>query len=408
MSNRCGPGLLLAILPIGAGAQPWGFDAPIDVTGAAMAGVFHHLESSGRRNVAVSDGRVVVAWEDNRDGVPAVYVVTKTGDEAGFSPAVKVSGAEAAYEPTVVGLDSGRFLVGWEEGGHVRLRVWEPSGLGSPHVISGATSAQLALTVLANGTVFAVWSEHFERYTRVRGALLDARDAEVHVTEAAWLDPQPGAGDQQYPAVASRRGVPGLVVAWEDRRHGHTVLLSSEGISPGRFAAPRQVNELPPAQSSMYGKGTGAARIVLAAYGEGGIAAAWADKRDFKAGYDIYGALAPAGQPFGTNSRVQDGFGDAIEQWHPAIAGSEDGLIAVAWDDDRDGTSDIWLSWYEDGVWSDDAAVPGAADDRVQTHPSLVLDRNGDLHMVWVSRERSDGPTRLEYVHGRRISGRQR
>ena len=74
--------------------------------------------------------------------------------------------------------------------------------------------------------------------------------------------------------------------------------------------------------------------------------------------------------------------------------------LAVAWDDDRDGTPDIWLSAFTGDGWSDDIAVPGAAGTGIQAYPSLGMDHKGGLHVIWLHRDDDNGPTSVRYAHG--------
>jgi hypothetical protein len=97
-------------------------------------------------------------------------------------------------------------------------------------------------------------------------------------------------------------------------------------------------------QAGDLGRGTGAMRPALATFGNR-LAAAWLDKRDFLSGYDVYAALTGKDSlRFEKDRKAQDSFGDAIAQWHVAAAGNAGGDLVIAWDDDRDGTADIWLT----------------------------------------------------------------
>jgi hypothetical protein len=138
-------------------------------------------------------------------------------------------------------------------------------------------------------------------------------------------------------------------------------------------------------------------------YADGKALAAWADKRDFREGYDIYASHYPReGEAlFGPNQKVQDAFGGVAQQWHASVAGHPDGHLVVAWDDSRDDPANVLLSWYHDGQWSDDLTVPGAGGAGVHNHPSVTLDARGNLHLAWIERERVGGPTRLRYLFGR-------
>jgi hypothetical protein len=143
-------------------------------------------------------------------------------------------------------------------------------------------------------------------------------------------------------------------------------------------------------------------RVALASHGRDEVVAVWADKRDFQSGYDVYGGFArgPA-LSFGPNEKVQDQFGDNVAQWHPAVAANASARVVAAWDDDRDGSPDVWLSWRGAEGWSDDLAVPGASGPGVQSDPSLALDDAGNLHMAWVEKADLNSPSRIRYLFGR-------
>jgi hypothetical protein len=173
-----------------------------------------------------------------------------------------------------------------------------------------------------------------------------------------------------------------------------------------RFHSPQRISEGLTGRSATYGKGHGVARVALAQYGVGQVLAVWADKRDFREGYDIYSAHYQPGnkQLFGANIKVQDSFGGVAQQWHATVAGDQSGRLVVAWDDKRDGDANIMLSWLEDDDWSDDFAVPGAAGTGEQSHPTISLDEEGNLHLAWIERTTIDGPTRVRYLFGRAIN----
>lgn len=394
---------VMALASLGAAASPWTFAPPEGVTEAGGEQVFHHLESSGRRSIAVSDGVVAVAWEDNRDGVPRVYVAFRRPG-AGFGPAQRVSGTGEAFEPAVIDLDGGRFLLAWEEGGSVAARVALAGDLGPAVTLSGGGAAQATLG-RGHGRTYALWSERSGGATRVLAVPLAVRGLEVAADRTPCpVEAAAPAADQSYPSLAVvGEGLP--LVAWEDRRRGHTVILWARGESECRFAPARPLYGLPQTRTVEYGRGSGAARVALAAFGSEGVAAVWSDKRNFRTGYDTFGAVsADGGRTFGPEGPVQDDFGDLTEQWRPAVTGNAAGTLAVAWDDNRDGTSDVWLAWREGGVWSENVALPGASGVGEQTHPALFLDPPGNLHVAWVERDQVGGPTRLRYAVGRAAS----
>ena len=126
----------------------------------------------------------------------------------------------------------------------------------------------------------------------------------------------------------------------------------------------------------------------------------WADKRDFREGYDIFAAHDQAREGFASNVKVQDDFGGVARQWHPTVAGHKNGSLLVVWTDEREGNSDIMMSGYIDGEWGEDLPLAGASGPAEQAHPSIILDKDGRLHIAWVERDSRDAPTRLKYMLG--------
>lgn len=384
----------------GAIAAPWEFSAALTVAPPGK-GVFHHLEAAGRRSIAVSSGTVAIAWEDNRDGTPRSYVAFRFPGLEGFAEQ-RLSGAQAAYEPVVTALGGGQFLFGWEEDGAVWVRTGGADGLGAPLRLSHAEASQITLAAGDEG-VFAAWAERAGEHAAIRLARLNPgpMGAMPSLVNSAIVTGLP-AQDQLYPALAVLKSV--VVVAWEDRRAGHTVLLYSRSRDGRKFSAPQILNEQPPRRSQVFGRGTGVARVALTCLDAERAAAMWLDKREFQGGYDVYAALSDRGAAhFGRNEKVQDEFGDNIGQWHATIAAQPDSLLAAAWDDDRDGNPDIWLSWRTANGWSGDLGVPGAAGSGPDTSPAITMDRDGNLYLVWVAQAEANGPTQLRYLEGKRI-----
>jgi hypothetical protein len=384
--------------------SPWIFGPPEDVTHSQGTAVFHHLESSGRKNVAVSGKWVAVVWEDNRDGKARCYAAFKqVGRNSGFENEVRISGADEAFEPVVVSLEDGNFAVAWEENGSVWTRVLGVQTGGPPTRLSSQEAAQVNLGFGREKGLFATWAEQDGGYASVRLARLSYRGPKrgLLAGSVVVIDQGQLKGDQAYPSVAVMAHA--VVVAWEDRRHGHTLIFHGMSADGRHFGPATQLNETRHVgQSAGVGRGTGVMRVALSPYQADGVAAVWADKRDFLSGYDVYAGLSlDGGKSFGPNEKVQDSLGDAIAQWHPAIAANRQGTLAVVWDDDRDGTPDVWLSWRNQDGWSDDVPIPGASGPGVQSDPSITLDGAGNLHAVWIDKPDLNSPTRIRYSMGR-------
>jgi len=391
--------MLVAAAEPGA-AQPWDFSQVLDVAETRGTGIFHHLESSGRRNVAVSGGTVAVAWEDDHDGTPRVYLARKEINDTQFGAAFRISGNGEAYEPGVAALEGDRFVVAWEEEGRIYTRVIGAQRLGPVARLSDSEAGQANVSVHDN-RVYVLRSQREGVFSRIHLHVLRTDSALALASEAdCAIDAAPLKDDQFYPASAVAADE--LIAAWEDRRPGHTIIMASVAKLDDAcaFQSPVRISDPRPDSESSYGKGHGVARVALSGFGRSRLLAVWADKRNYWEGYDIYAAGYLGDGRFGPNMSVQDEFGDFARQWHAAVAGNADGRLVVAWDDEREGNSDVMLSWSEDGEWSEDLELPGASGAGQQTHPSIVMDAEGNLHVAWIERAEANGSTRVRYQFG--------
>ena len=390
-------------------AEPWRFDIALDVTsvkGSQTKKIFHHLDSSGRRNIAATARGVAVIWEDDRDDTPRVYLAFKAHNEESFAAEQQISGEGEAYEPTLIALRDNRVVAAWEEDGHVIARVvdfGDGARLGPMLRLSEKGGAQVTLAADKGGVV-ALWSERAGRYGRIWAQRLQA-DGTGSLQPGAdcAVDASPPRDEQLYPSAVLTDGR--LAVAWEDRRLKHTIIMGAverQG-EPCRFSKPQRISEKPDGRNLPYGAGHGVSRVALGRFGEFGVFAAWADKRDFRDGYDIWGAfLSPDKGRFGSNVKIQDDFGGLAKQRHATVGGHVDGMLTVAWDDEREGHADVMLSWFEEGEWSEDWPLPPASGLGEQSNPTILLDDKGDLHVAWVERDEIGSLTRLRYALGRR------
>lgn len=382
--------LLLALaLPTLAQAD-WTFGPAVEVT--AGKGLFHHLEASGRQSLAVSNGQVAIAWEDNRDGTPRCWLAVKALGQPHFKE--QAFGRVECYAPGMTALDGGRFGLIWEDEGGVQVALVQGGVPGAPLSLADK-GGQGALAWHPTLGLMAAWTAPEGRWQRLWLGRLAPENGQLRLVAKQPLEGTPPRDDQMYPALGATAS--GYVLAWEDRRLGHTVIFSSRSSDGVTWSAPARVsqNATGKAQGTDLGRGTGAMRAALAPLDGDRVAIVWLDKRDFLSGYDVYAALP--GQP--RNTKVQDSFGDAIAQWHAATAGNVQGELVVAWDDDRDGTSDIWLSRLTPQGFGGDFAPPPAAGPNSQTDPVLALEASGDLHLAWVEREPS-GRSSIRYSLG--------
>ncbi|MDH3714536.1 MAG: hypothetical protein OET44_11885, partial [Gammaproteobacteria bacterium] len=353
-------------------------------------------------NVAVGDGYVAVTWEDNRAGRPAVFIAFKAIHDRDFAHEYRLSDARLdAYEPAVSALPGDRFMVAFEQDGFVYAIVADPSGTGTAQRIGQRHGAQPTLVTRDAHTVLVAWSEDYlDGNSRIQTCTVTAADSTRALTVGPVrpLENQPPPAKQLYPALAW--SAHGPVVAWEDRRHGHTRIVASAAAADA-FTTPREINEFL-SERSVYDRGSGAARVVLGSNDRRTVAV-WMDKREGGKGYSLYAAWSDdGGRTFGSNQPVHDAFGQSVGQVNPAVASNRAGETVVAWDDARVDDADIWLATPAAGGWSENIQVPPASGEGEQSNASLALDKHGNVHLVWIERAVLRGPTRLWYSLGLR------
>jgi hypothetical protein len=390
--------LLFAWVALCITATAHSMDA-INEVAAAKTGVFHHLDASGRNNLAVSGANVAMVWEDNRSGAPGCYLAIKNVDDKAFREFP--FGQGECFEPAIAAFDANRLLLIWEDASGVNVTIADTAGPGPATKLADA-GGQGNVFFHSRFGAYAAWSAPDGRWRRVWQTALNVDGKQLSAAPARAADVVSATDDQTFPALTASDH--GLALAWEDRRHGHTVVYGSFISDPGAKtgSAPTRISGNPTGKAQgNLGRGTGAMRPALAAFGDR-LAAVWLDKRDFLSGYDVYAALSDKNSlRFAKDQKAQDSFGDAIAQWHVAAAGNARGDLVLAWDDDRDGTSDIWLTRLvtsgHNEIFSENFTVPAAAGPGSQSDPAIALDATGNLHLAWIERG-GDGATRVRYT----------
>lgn len=371
------------------------------MTGPPVGAIYHHLEGSGRKHIAVTRESVAVVWEDNSNQAPQIYATLKSLAQDTFPIALSVSSGSEAYEPSIDAISDNRFMIAFEQDASIFARILTAEGLAEPARLSRAAASHVSIASFDN-RVFASWREQNNGRWFVKIAALRVTNANrigvesIQSVEADGLETP-----VLFPAIAVNSA--GICVAWEDRRAGHTRLLVSHAEDAGKsFTEPQFLNEFF-SNRNRYDRGSGVTRVSLASFAQDEILAAWMDKRRGGKGYGIFAALgADAGESFGPNEKVHGEEGDTQPHYNPATAGNQSGDFVIAWDDFRRGDSDIWISAHNSDLeWSQDYAPPVASGDGEQSHPSIALDEQRNLHLLWIERAQLDGTSRLWYSLGR-------
>lgn len=390
--------LMLILLPLQLlAASHWRFSEKIAVTAKSQPGVFNHLDSAGRRSIALSGDQVAVTWEDNHSGQPQIYFAIKSDEGGSFSSPIQISTTREAYEPAIAGVSNGNFILVWEQNGAVVARTANATKLGPVVKLSNSAAGHATISSF-NGKAYAAWREKRGRYPNIHFKQISAdKTGKLTVSGTLPIEPTTVNAAQLYPTIAA--GAAAVAIAWEDRREGHTRLLFSHTTDGETFSEPGNLNEFR-SNRNEYDKGNGVTRVALAAFGEDEVVAAWMDKRRSKTGYGIYAALGyNGGEEYELNEKVQGDEGDKLPHYNPAVTGNRAGAVIAAWDDYRSGTSDIWLSANSDGMaWSEDFSPPVASGPGEQSNPSITMDESGKLHLAWIEATAVGMPNRIWYA----------
>lgn len=394
--------ILIGLSQPSLATDQWNFGAGIDVTPQQGSNAFVHLDGAGRKHVAVSGDRVAVVWEDDRSGDPQIYLADKSRQADRFSSAIQISSGSEAYEPGVAALPDGEMILAWEQDGQVWVRASSPGKLSNPLKVSDDAAGHAAVAA-HNDQIYASWREQRNRQWYLMVAKLDLKDdGALALAQKTSIESEGLKQPVLLPSLSvSEQGVG---VAWEDRRAGHTRLLYSFSGPDLVFDTPQNLNEFF-SDRNEYDKGNGVTRVSISTFYGSEIIAAWMDKRRGSVGYGIFASLGDFdSQSFGPNEKAHGEPGDQQPHYNPATAGNDEGLFVIAWDDFRNGNSDIWLTNYtEDETWSEDISPLAASGPTEQSHPSVFIDDSGHLHLVWIERKDLNAPGRLRYSYGKRL-----
>lgn len=391
---------LLIALTSPVKAERWTFSERLEIPARSGNGVFHHLEGAGRKHIAVSGEVVAVAWEDNSSASPQVYLTMLNNTAEAFAAPIQLSYGEEAFEPSIAALADGSFAVAWEQDAEVHAAIVDEQGSIRRGRLSGKGSGHASVAA-HEGNVAVSWRQQMTAGWTIQVAVFSGDDkSDLESVMPKAVEHKPVAKPMQMPSIAF--GAAGIGVAWEDRREGHTRMLYSHSADGAEFLPPDSLNEFYSGRTE-YDKGNGSTRVSIAGFGEDEIVSAWMDKRR-GGGYGIFASLgSEGGAAYGPNEKVHGPIGDREPHYNPSTAGNADGDFAVAWDDYRNGDSDIWISYY-DGFfeWSDDLGPLVAGGPGEQTHPSIALDDKGNLHLLWMEKEDLFAPGRMWYAFGSR------
>lgn len=408
---------------IPASLPPSAFEPNRRISDYAQARYWTHTFSSGGHSIALRGNTVVAVWYDVRRGNSDIYFAKSTDGGRTFGPNKRVNDdrtSEVQYKPSIGVDESGTIYVAWRDGRKGNADIFFARSTDGGKTFSknvqlnddrgAAYQGNPTMGVNAHGVVAVAWSD--ARNEKDDIYITVSRDQGRTFSKNRRVNDDPDAPAHSHPAVAvDQSGT--VFAAWEDFRRGNSDIYIARSDDGGKTFGPnRRVNddegEAPQISPSLV---TGPAGEVYVAWGDfrnspvtlgpphsaTGEEQRWDESRSGNA--DIYFARSSdGGKTFSANIRLNDDTGTAAQAF-PSLSVSSGGVVAAAWEDFRNGNSDIYLTKSADGGGSftpnlrvnDDT---GRAD---QTHPSLVLDSNASAFLIWTdarnNRFSSRGPS---------------
>ncbi|MBM3330888.1 hypothetical protein FJY68_03430 [candidate division WOR-3 bacterium] len=290
-------------------------------------------------------GVTLLAWDDRRFGLTGdIFAQFFNPDGTPLDTNFRVNddqiGYANQYEPEVSGDSSGRFTVAWMDGRGQGSMDWnvfyqrfnsQGQRIGANVKVTTDVSTQWTPDVAcgAGGEFVVTWDDarngNWDVYGQRYGDDGNPRGQNFRVNDDNGSTGQHGSG-----AAVNKYGE--FIVVWTDGRNGEDDVYGRRydagGVPQGlglRLSDVSTGSQMNPS---------------IEARPDGGYWVVWADARS--GNHDIYcQRLSRNGSKVGANFRINDDRGSALQRC-PSIGMDAAGAICIAWEDERNGASDIY------------------------------------------------------------------
>ena len=289
------------------------------------------LSQSNARSIAVdSQGHLHVVWNDTRDGNREIYY--KAFDGAAWSADLRLT-------------------------------------------VDGLHSTDPGIAVDGNDNLHVVWNDDRDGnyeiyYKRFDGA---SWGTDTRLTSAG--------GDSRYPSIAVD-GLNRILVVWQDKRGGegtkNIYMRMHDGIT---WQAEENIaSDVPGSQTP-----------AIAVDANNHVHVAW--RQNYGDSLRTYYKMFN-GSAWGEEEVLAAG----ESQWDPpnppTITTDHLNQVHVAWDDDPDGSYEVFYRLFDGITWYPRERVSGELHN--SSKASIVVDNGGSVHMIWVDRQ--DGNNEIYYA----------
>jgi hypothetical protein len=363
-------GLLLAASAFGATWQPGSQEIPALEMSVSLGG--------GQPVAAARSGEVFVLFQDFvNDTTFRVGSLVRAADGA-WLPAEVLSGERNARNPSVSGGQDGRAHVVWEDitdgEGDIAYRVRGVDGIWSETISiapAAGASREPVLAVDAFDRVHAVWVDARTGLPQIMHSVLPPG--------GAWAQPvviSAGGDNPDEPSVAAD-AVGGVHIVWRDRTGSIRT-----GVSYDILYLRIDAMEPPGAPLQLVNHISISQWPAIAAAQDGVLHLVWADNRDAQRGsfFEIYYKRYLPGIGWGHDKRFTR---DNHDHSRPVVAVGAGASVNVAWEDFRDGNSEIYFRQITPELGWDPTSTRLSVDISSSQTPALLPLTDGSMLALW-------------------------
>lgn len=401
--------LIVFILFAGETSAELVFEPWVKINDDTSQANFHDTYSSGQRSIAVNRNNIAIVWNDSRNGNNDIFFSFSRDGGERFSRNIRVNddNKDSNQWYAAVALDNnGTAYVVWEDDRDGKSRIYfakkdakKDSFTKNIPVVSDKNVEQFgpAIAVNKKGDIYITWHDNKNGNNDI--FIVKSRDGGKSFEKPARVDDTGNeVSGQIYPTIAID-GNSRVYAAWYDFRNGNSDIYFAKSNDSGKtFSRNIKVNF-----GDDEGATTGQNSPSIAASKKGDVYLAWEDKRNPRTGSDIYFArMAQNGDGFEDNIHIDDEAAENNSQNYPTIAVNENSLIVIAWDDDRSGFSDIYLSYSMDNGRSFSKNIGlGIKNEKHRTAPSIAVDKEGNIYLIYQEREKEKKGNDIYFIKGK-------
>jgi hypothetical protein len=369
-----------------------------DTAGIALGPNFRVNNDAGTINhfnpaIAAWVGGFVITWEDKRDAYQNIYAqrYNSSGSPTGSNYKVNwhTIGLAHQYIPAVAANLAGEYVITWKEwrnsgtfGIYAQKYSLNGDAVGSNFkvndvtVLGGYNGLAIGMNGTNNTSDFVItwqnlnnsdWNIYAQRYD----------PSGVAVGTNFKVNDDVGTTRQEDPAIVMDL-FGNSVITWYDRRNGgrdvYAQRYNPSGVASGSNFKVNDVVTFDPYNDSPY--------PAISATGNGDFVITWRDGRSGK--WDIYAQrFDVSGGALASNFRVDNDALSSAAQEFPVIGVSRDGSIVIAWQDNRNGNSDIYARRYKLGYYPSSNFRVNDYTPVEHLYPKIAVDKDFNFVIVW-------------------------